>query len=62
MTAPCGKIDETGRVELSRETIKITGADSVTIPAKTSGAPERKIREMPMKKVPEGLMCRRTTR
>ena len=30
---------------------KKTGIDSVTLPAKTSRAPERKIREMPMKKV-----------
>ena len=51
MTAPFGRIDGTDRVELSREAIKKTGVDSVTLPAKTSGAPERKIREMPMKRV-----------
>ena len=51
VNAPYGRIDDTGRVELSRETIKKTGIDSVTLPAKTSRAPERKIREMPMKKV-----------
>ena len=50
MTATYGRKDDTGRVELSRETIKKTGTDIVTLPAKTSGAPERKIREMPMKK------------
>ena len=49
VTAPYGRMDDTGRVEFSRETIKKTGVDSVTIPAKPSGAPERKIREMPMK-------------
>ena len=51
VTAPYGRIDGTGRVELARETIKKTGADSVTLPAKTSGAPESKIREMRMKKM-----------
>ena len=40
LTAPYGRIDGTGRVELSQETMKKTGADSVTLPAKTSGAPE----------------------
>ena len=51
VTAPYGRIDNTGRVELYRETIKKTGADSVTLPAKTSEAPKRKRREIPMKKV-----------
>ena len=50
VTAPYGRTDNTSRVELYQEMIKKTGADSVTLPAKTSGAPER-IREMPMKKV-----------
>ena len=49
-TAPYGRIDDTGRVELSREALKKTGVDSVTLPAKTSRAPERKKRELPMKK------------
>ena len=40
MIAPCGRIDDTGRVELFIE-----------LPTKTSGAPERKKREMPTKKV-----------
>ena len=51
MTVPYGRIDDPGRVELSRETIKKTGVDSVTLPAKTAGAPERKTRNLPMKKV-----------
>ena len=38
VTAPYGKIDDLGRVEISQETMKKTGADSVTLPAKTSGA------------------------
>ena len=51
VTAPYGRIDDMGRVELSLETIKKTGVDSVTLPVNTSRAPETKIREMPMKKV-----------
>ena len=51
VTAPYGRIDDTGRLELSQETIKKTGADSATLAAKTSAAPERKIGEIPMKKV-----------
>ena len=51
VTAPYGRIDDAGRVELSRETIKKTGVDVVTLPVKTYRAPERKIREMPMKKI-----------
>ena len=51
VTAPYGRIDDTGRVELSQETMKKTGNDGVTLPAKTSGAPERTIREMPIKKL-----------
>ena len=51
VTAPYGRIDDTGRVEFSRETTEKTGVDTFTLPAKTSRAPERKIREMPMKKV-----------
>ena len=50
-TAPYGRIDDTGRVGLSQKTIKKTKADSAMLPAKTSEVPDRKIREMPMKKV-----------
>ena len=50
-TAPYGRIDDTGRVELSQETMKKMGADSITLPAETSGVPDRKIREKAMKKV-----------
>ena len=42
VTVPCGTVDDTGRVELSSEAMKKTN---------TSKAPDRKIREMPMKKV-----------
>ena len=51
VTAFYGRIDVTDRVELSKETIKKKGVDSVTLPTKTSGVPEWKIREKPMKKV-----------
>ena len=54
LTAPYGRIDDTGRVELSQETMKKTGTDSVTLPAKTSGAPEMKI---PMKKTSQVSAC-----
>ena len=43
VTVPYGTIDDTCRVKLSQETMKKIGADSITFPAKTSGAPERKI-------------------
>ena len=42
VTAPYGRIDDTGRLKLSQETIKKTGADSVTLTAKSSGTPEKK--------------------
>ena len=45
-----GTIDNTGRVELSTGTKTKTGAATVTRPTKTSKAPYRKTREMPMKK------------
>ena len=43
-------IDDTGRVELSTGTMKKTGAVTETRPTKTTKAPDRKIREMPMNK------------
>ena len=52
VTAPYGTIDDTGRVELSSEVMKKTGAAAVTKSAKTSKTSHRKIREMPLKKVP----------
>ena len=51
MTAPDGRIDDTGRVELFQETMKKTGVDKATLPAKISKVPDRKIRGTPMKKV-----------
>ena len=43
VTAPYGRIDDTGRVELSQDTMKKTGAVNATLPAKTSEVPDRKI-------------------
>ena len=51
MTAPYGTIDDTGRVQLSQETMTRTGVSDATLPTKSSKVPDRKIREMPMKKV-----------
>ena len=51
VTSPYGRINNTGRVELSREMTKKTETESVILLVKTSRAPERKIREIPMKKV-----------
>ena len=41
VTAPYGRIDDTGRVEVSQEALKKTGADSVTLAAKPSGENKR---------------------
>ena len=51
VTAPYGTIDDTGRVELSQETMKRTGADTTTRLMKSSKVPDTKKREVPMKKV-----------
>ena len=51
VTAPYGTIDDTGKVELSQEAMRRTGADTTTRPMKTSTVPHRKIREVPMRKV-----------
>ena len=51
VTAPYGTKDDTGRVEVSQETMKRMGAENATLPTKNSEVPDRKKREMPMKKV-----------
>ena len=51
VTAPYGTIDDTGRVQLSQETMTRTGVTDITIPTKSSKVLDRNIREMPMKKV-----------
>ena len=51
MTAPFGTINDTVTVQLSQETMTRTGVSDKTLPTKSSKVPDRKIREMPMKKV-----------
>ena len=51
MAAPYGTIDDTGRVQLSQETMTRTGVSDTTLPLESSKVPDRMIREMPMKKV-----------
>ena len=51
MTAPYGTIDDTGRVQISQEMMPRTGVSDTTLPTKSSKVPDRKIREIPMKKV-----------
>ena len=51
VTAPYGKIDDSGNLELSSEVMKKTGAATATKPAETSNVSGRKMREMPLKKV-----------
>ena len=51
MTAPYGTIDDTGRIQLSQKTMARTRVSDTTLPTKSSKVPDRKIREMPIKKV-----------
>ena len=51
MAASYGTIDDTGRVQLSQETMTRTGVSDTTLPLESSKVPDRMIREMPMKKV-----------
>ena len=51
VTAPYGTIDDAGRVQLSQETKTRTGVSDTTLPTKSSKVTDRKILEMPMKKV-----------
>ena len=44
VTAPYGAIDDTGRVQLSQETMTRTGVIDTTLPTKSSKVPDRKIR------------------
>ena len=55
VTAPYRTIDDTGSVQLSQEMMARTGASNTTLPSKSSKVPDRKIREMPMKKVSRRL-------
>ena len=49
--APYGTIDDAGRVQLSQEMMTRAGVSDTTLPTKSSRVPDRKIREMPVKKV-----------
>ena len=51
VTASYGTIDDTGRVQPSQEMMTRTGVSDTTLWTKGSKVPDRKIREMPMKKV-----------
>ena len=51
MTAPYGTIDDTGRVQLSEETMNRMGVSDTTLRTRSSKVSDRKIREMLMKKV-----------
>ena len=49
--APNESIDDTGRVQLSQEMMTREGVSDAMLPIKNSKVPDRKIREMPVKKV-----------
>ena len=51
VTAPYGTIDDTGRVRLSQDVMTREGVSDATLPTRSSRVPDRKIREMPAKKV-----------
>ena len=51
VTAAYGTIDDMGRAQLSQETKTGEGVSDATLPTKSPKVPDRKIREMPAKKV-----------
>ena len=51
LTAPYGTIEDSGRVQLSQEVMTREGFSDATLPTKSSRVLDRKIREMPAKKV-----------
>ena len=51
VTKPYGTIDDMGRVQLFQETKTREGVSDATLPTKSHKVPDRKIREMPAKKV-----------
>ena len=51
VTAPYGTIDDMGRVQLSQDVMTREGVSNATSSTKNSRVPDRKIREMPAKKV-----------
>ena len=51
VTAPYGTIDDTSRAQLSQDVMIKEGVSNATLPTRSSRVPDRKIREMPAKKV-----------
>ena len=51
VTAPYGTIDDTGRVQLSQDVMTREGVSNATSSTRSSRIPDRKIREIPAKKV-----------
>ena len=51
VTAPYGTIDDTGRVQLSQDVMTREGVSNAKSSTRSSRVPDRKIREMPAKKV-----------
>ena len=51
VTTPYGTIDDTGRVQLLQDVMTKEGVSNATLPTRSSRVPDRKIREMPAKKV-----------
>ena len=51
MNALYGTIDDSGRVQLSQETMTRTGVSDKTLPTKNSKVPDRRTREMPITRV-----------
>ena len=51
VTAPYGTIEDTGRVQPSQQMMTRMGASDTTLPTESSKVPDRRIREVPMKKV-----------
>ena len=51
VTAPYGTIDDTGRVQLSQDVMTRKGVSNATSSTRSSRVPDRKIREIPAKKV-----------
>ena len=51
VTAPYGRFDDTGRVRLSQDVMTREGVSNETSSTRSSRVPDRKIREMPAKKV-----------
>ena len=51
VTAPYGTIDDTSRAQLSQDVMIKEGVSNASLPTRSSRVPDRKIREMPAKKV-----------